>query len=167
MRKIFYMIRCFLANAKAMRYLKDCNVSLTDEMVDRFGRCEMANINEAFHLMGVGFNPAYADYGNNAKYDNFYFRRSAALLMALHDYNRKINDAVDAVTWDQIEPLYEIPTSKFTPTEDDDASFAYVPFGYARERFAYLNWPAEVREKYISSSADSRKEMVAAAYGRG
>lgn len=71
------------------------------------------------------------------------------------------------IEYDDLAHVYEIPGGNLSPNSIEDLEAPFQPHGYARERFAYLSWPVEMRKKYISSSADSRREMIAAAYARG
>lgn len=163
MRKIFYEILCMLMNIKSAFHCWKCGFSYNELNT----RTELVDLREALHLLSMGFEPVRGDYTNNGAHDTFDFRRTAALLMALTDYRRTIREAVRSVDYDDYTAVCDIPGSTISPIDEAALENIIAPRGNVREAFAYMAWPVEKRKEYISSSADSREKMVAAAYSRG
>lgn len=163
MRKLYFAILCLMENMKAMIHCRKCGVTCNELNA----RTELVDLREALHLLGMGFEPMHVDYNSNGEHDTFNFRRTAALLMALSDYRRAIREAVRGVEYDDYVAACDIPGSKISPIDEAALDSIIAPRGNAREAFAYMSWPVEKRKEYVSSSADSRKEMIAVAYTRG
>lgn len=121
----------------------------------------------AFHLMSAGFEPLYVDLHDNSEYDEFYFELTPELQKVLADYRQTMGDAVKDMTYDELTQICSVPGSNVSPEDEAGMEYPYQPHGNVRERFAYMSWPVEKRQTYISADADTRRMMVDAAYQRG
>ena len=167
MCKIFYAILCLFKNIKSAVHCKILADDLGIDFSTTHWKCEMLSVKDAFYLMGAGIEPVNVSYSKFDTNDHFYFHRTPKLLTMLANYHKMLNDSVADIEYDDLAHVYEIPRGNLSPNSIEDLEAPFQPHGYARERFAYLSWPVEMRKKYISSSADSRREMIAAAYARG
>lgn len=167
MRRMFYMILCGIKNVKWAIHCKMLADDLSINLSETHWNCEFVGVNDAFHLMGLGFEPSSVRYENPADYDHFYFKRTPALLMALDAYHKKIRDAVSAVDFDNLMLPCEIPGSKISPEDSVAIDNTIAPIGHVKERFAYESWPKERRQAYIAAGPDERRNMIDAAYNRG
>ena len=163
MRKIYYVILCWIENLKSWLHWKSCNVPYNETYV----LCELVNLREALHLMNESFDPAEVDYHSSGEHDSFYFRRSAALWMELDAYRKTIRTTVNAMNYDDLTAVCAIPGGQISPIDDAALENVIAPRGHVREAFAYTSWPVETRQGYIAANAETRRRMVDEAYQRG
>lgn len=163
MRKLYFMILCWIENIKAAIHCKRCGFPVNKINV----LCEFVNLRDALHLLSAGFEPVEVDHADNGGDDTFYFRRTAALLMALDAYRKAIRETVNAVDYEDFIAACGVPGSRISFIDDTALANMIVPRGHVREAMAYEGWPETMRHAYVKADADTRRRMVNTAYQRG
>lgn len=165
MLKLYYKLLCILRNLKTQIRLKRRGIE-----VDYVGsHSEIVNLHDGLFLMQNGFVPARVIHvGRRGNDDLFCFIRTPLLLMLMQQYQARIRKSTEIINANYDYLLDELaegamPESRISPIDSEALSEIFAPHKCLKEACVYVEWPVDMRQKYIAATPQIRSKMIDAA----